>query len=65
MRALVISGWLGGISVMHESDLSSDLLLEAKVGGFLVPEGEGGGHGIHSLDAMHDPSGNSCGEVRD
>ena len=50
---------------MHESNLSGDLLLEAKVGGFLVPEGEGGGYGIHGLDAMHDPSGNSCGEVRD
>ena len=50
---------------MHESDLSSDLLLEAKVGGFLVPEGEGGRYSIHGLDAMHDPSGDSCGEVRD
>ena len=50
---------------MHESDLSSDLLLEAKVGGFLVPEGEGGWYSVHGLDAMHDPGGDSCGEVRD
>ena len=50
---------------MHESDLSSDLLLEAKVGGFFVPEGEGGWYSIHGLDVMHDPSGDSCGEVRD
>ena len=49
----------------RESDLSSDLLLEAKVGGCLVPEGEGGRYSIHGLDAMHDPSGDSCGEVRD
>ena len=50
---------------MHESDLLSDLLLEAKVGGFFVPEGKGGRYGIHGLDAMHDPSGDSCGEVGD
>ena len=50
---------------MHESDLSSDLLLETKVGGFLVPKGEGGRYGIHGLDAMHDPSRDSCREVRD
>ena len=50
---------------MHESDLSSDLLLEAKMGSFFVPEGEGGWYSIHGLDAMHDPSGDSCGEVRD
>ena len=50
---------------MHKSDLSSDLLLEAKVGGFLVPEGKGGRYGIHGLDVMHDPSGDPCGEVRD
>ena len=49
----------------RESDLSSDLLLEVKVGGFLVPEGEGGRYSIHGLDAMHDPRGDSCGEVRD
>ena len=50
---------------MHESNLSSNLLLEAKVGGFLIPEGEGGWYSVHGLDAMHDPSGDSCGEVRD
>ena len=50
---------------MHESNLLSDLFLKAEVGGFFVPEGEGGGYGIHGLDVMHDPSGDSCGEVRD
>ena len=58
-------GVMGGVSMMHESDLSSNLLLEAEVGSFLVPEDEGGRYGIHSLDAMHDPSGDPCGEVRD
>ena len=51
--------------MVHESDFSSDFLLEVKVGGFLVPEGKGGWYSIHGLDAMHDPSGNSCREVRD
>ena len=51
--------------MMHESNFSSDLLLEAKVGGFLIPEGEGGRYSVHGLDAMHDPSGDSCGKVRD
>ena len=51
--------------MVHESDFSSDLLLEAEVGGFLVPEGEGGRYGVHRLNAMHDPSGESCGEVGD
>ena len=50
---------------MHESNLPSDLLLEVEVGGFLVPEGESGGYGVHGLDAMHDPSGEPGGEVRD
>ena len=50
---------------MHERDLSSDLLLEVKVGSFLIPEGKGGWYSIHGLDAMHDPSGDSCREVRD
>ena len=50
---------------MHEGDFSSNLLLESEVGSFLVPEGEGGRYGIHGLDAMHDPSGDPCGEVRD
>ena len=49
---------------MHESDLPSDFLLEAEVGGLLVPESEGGGYGVHGLDAMHDPSGESGREVR-
>ena len=51
--------------MMHEGDLSSDFLLEAEVGGLLIPESEGGGYGIHRLNAMHDPSGESSGEVRD
>ena len=50
---------------MHVSNLPSNLLLEAEVGGFLVPEGEGGGYSVHGLDAMHDPSGEPGREVRD
>ena len=65
MRVLIGTGWWGGIPVMHESNLSSNLLLEVKVGGFFIPEGKGGRYGIHGLDAMHDPSGDSCREVRD
>ena len=65
MRVLIDMGWLGGVSMMHESNLPSDLLLEMKVGGFLVPEGEGGKYHIHGLDTMHDPSGDPCGEVGD
>ena len=51
--------------MMHKSDFPSDLLLEAKMGGFFVPEGESGRYNVHGLDVMHDPSGDSCGEVRD
>ena len=65
MRVLVGTRWLGVVSVMHESDFLSDLLLEVKMGGFLIPEGEGGRYSVHGLDAMHDSSGDSCGEVRD
>ena len=50
--------------MVHESYLSSDLLLETEVGGFFVPEGESSGYSVHGLDAMHDPSGESGGEVR-
>ena len=51
--------------MMHESDLPSDLFLETEVGGFFIPEGESGWYSIHGLDTMHNPSGDSCGEVRD
>ena len=61
MKTLVIVGWLGGISSVHEGDL----LLETKVGGFFIPEGEGGGYRIHGLDAMHNPGRDSCREVGD
>ena len=50
---------------MHKGDLPGDLFLEMEVGGFLVPESEGGGYRIHGLNAVHDPSGDSCGEVGD
>ena len=50
---------------MHESNLPSNLLLEMKVGGFLVLKGEGGWHSIHGLDAMHNPGGEPGREVRD
>ena len=65
MKTLIGVGWLGAVSMVHEGDLLSDLFLETKVGGFLIPEGEGGGYCIHDLDAMHDPSGDPCREVRD
>ena len=64
-RTLVIVGWLGGVSSVHEGDLLGDLLLETKVGGFFIPEGEGGGYRIHGLDAMHNPGRNSHREVGD
>ena len=63
MKVLVSAGWLGAIPVMHKGDFSGDLLLETKVGSFLVPEGEGGRYCVHGLDAVHDPSGDSCREV--
>ena len=50
--------------MMLKSNLLSDLLLQAEVGSLLVPESEGGGYGVHGLDAMHDPSGESGREVR-
>ena len=62
---MVGAGRLGPVSSMREGDLLGDLLLETKVGGFLIPEGEGGWYCIHGLDAVHDPSGDSCGEVGD
>ena len=65
VKTLVSTGWLGVISVMYEGDFSGNLFLEMEVGGLFVPEGEGGGYHIHGLDAMHDPSGDSCREIRD
>ena len=63
-KTLIGVGWLGTVSVVHKGELSSDLFLETKVGGFLIPEGEGGRYCIHGLDAMHDPSGDPCGKLR-
>ena len=51
--------------MVHEGNLSSDFFLEAEMGGLLVPEGEGGRYGIHGLNLMHNPGGESGGEVRD
>ena len=65
MKTLIGVGWLGIVSVVHDGDLLGDLFLETKVGGFFVPEGEDGGYRIHGLDAMHNPGGDSCGEVGD
>ena len=64
-KTLIGAEWLGAISMVHEGDLSSDLLLEMKVGSFFVPEGKDGWYCIHGLDTMHDPSGDPCGEIRD
>ena len=65
MKTLVTAGWLGGISLVHEGNLSGNLFLEVKVGGFFIPEGEGGGYHIHGLDAMHNPGGDSHREIGD
>ena len=65
MKTLVGAGRLGAVSSVHEGNLLGNLLLEVKVGGFFVPEGEGGQYCIHGLDVVHDPSGDSCGEVGD
>ena len=62
---MVTAGRLGDISLVHEGNLSGNLLLETKVGGFFIPEGEGGGYCIHGLDAMHNPGRDSCREVGD
>ena len=62
---MVGAGRLGGISVMCEGDFLGDLLLETKMGSFLIPEGEGGRYCIHGLDVVHDPSGDSHREVGD
>ena len=51
--------------MVHEGNLSSDFFLEVEMGGFLIPEGEGGRYGIHGLDAMHNPGGEPSREVRD
>ena len=46
--------------MVHGGNLPSNFFLEAEMGSFLVPEGEGGRHGVHSLDAMHDPGREPC-----
>ena len=50
---------------MHEGNLLGNLLLEMEVGGFLIPESEGGRYCVHGLNVVHDPSGDSCREVGD
>ena len=64
-RVLISMGWWRDIPMVHEGNLSSDFFLEVEMGGFLVPEGKGGGYGIHGLDAVHNPGGEPGGEVRD
>ena len=51
--------------MMHEGNLLGNLFLVTEVGGFFVPEGESSGYRVHGLDAMHDPSRNSCGKIGD
>ena len=63
MKTLVDAGRLGAVSAMCKGDFLGDLFLEMEVGGFFIPEGEGGRYCIHGLDAVHDPSGDSCREV--
>ena len=39
---------------MHQSNLSSYLSLEAEVGGFFIPTGNGGRDSVHGLDTLHE-----------
>ena len=50
---------------MHEGNLPGDFFLKSEMGGFFIPEGEGGRYCIHGLDAVHNPGGNSRREVGD
>ena len=62
---MIGSGWLRGISSMHKGNPPSYLLLKLEVGSFFVPGSEGGRYSVHSLDSMHNPSGESRGKVGD
>ena len=44
---------------MHQGNLLGYLLLEAEVGGFLVPTDNGGGDIVHGLDSLHDSNWDS------
>ena len=64
LRGLRMTGgvWLwclGGSSSMDGGDLLSDFSLEIEMGGFLIPAGDGGGDGVHSLDTLHNPNWDS------
>ena len=50
---------------MYKGNFLSYLLLKLEVGSFFIPDGEGGGYSVHSLDSVHDPSGESCREIGD
>ena len=62
---MIGSGWLRGVSSMHKGNLPSYLLLKSEVGSLFVPGSEGGRYSVHSLDAVHDPSGESRRKIRD
>ena len=40
---------------MDGGDLPSNIPLETEMGSFLIPAGDGGGDGVHSLDSLHNP----------
>ena len=50
---------------MYKGNLVSNFLLEAEVGSFVVPSGDGGRGGIYALDTMHDPHQDPYFEIRD
>ena len=64
-KVLVTVGWLGSVSSVHEGNFPGNFFLKSEMGGFFVPEGEGGRYYIHGLDAMHNPGRNSRREVGD
>ena len=59
------SGWLKGVSSMHKGNPLSYLLLKSEVGSLFIPGSKGGRYGIHGLDMVHNPSGESHREIGD
>ena len=58
-------GHLRTISSVGKGDFAGYFLLKAEVSSFLIPDGKGGGDGVHGLDMVHNPSGYSGGKVGD
>ena len=62
---MISSGWLRGVSLMQKGNLPSYLLLKSEVGSLFIPGSEGGRYSVHSLDMVHNPSGESRRKVGD